>query len=59
MCTDSDQCDIELICGNDNITTKLTGFNRNTNVIATSKICLCDEENGWKEDIEDNRCDGQ
>lgn len=58
MCTDSNQCDTELICGHDN-QTKSTGFNRNPSSTSTPKICLCDEENGYQEDFEDNNCSGK
>lgn len=60
MCIDSNQCEDEMICVGDN-TTKSTGFNRNTNSQAppVQKICLCDEENGFTEDVQDNRCNGK
>lgn len=57
LCTDSVQCDVELICGYDNAT-KSTGFNRNPSATAAPKICLCDEDNGYVEDVEDNNCNG-
>lgn len=56
LCNDDKQCDDELICGHDNAT-KSTGFNRNPQ--QTPKICLCDEENGYTEDVEDNNCSGK
>lgn len=57
QCVDNDQCDIEMICLAENAT-KSTGFGRNPNAISASKICLCDEENGYKEDVDDNHCNG-
>lgn len=57
LCVDSEQCDIEMICVVENAT-KSTGFGRNPNAVSATKICLCDEENGYKEDVEDNRCNG-
>lgn len=57
LCTDDKQCDDELICGMDNAT-KSTGFNRNPQTQAP-KICLCDEDNGYTEDVEDNNCNGK
>lgn len=57
QCTDSNQCDDDLICGVDNAT-KSTGFNRNPSPQLSAKVCLCDEENGYTEDVEDNACNG-
>lgn len=57
LCNDDKQCDDDLICGVDNAT-KSTGFNRNPSSSAP-KICLCDEENGYSEDVEDNNCNGK
>lgn len=61
MCIDSNQCEDEMICMAENMTkvTTGTGFNRNTNnnhVAAPTKICLCDEELGYVEDVQDSRC---
>lgn len=57
MCSNSDECDYDLICGAENVT-KSTAWNRNNNVNEL-KICLCDEENGFKEDHVDNDCNGR
>lgn len=57
LCNDDKQCDDDLICSVDNAT-KSTGFNRNPSSSAP-KICLCDEENGYSEDVEDNNCNGK
>lgn len=55
MCQEDRQCDDELICGFENIT-RTTGFNRSPNAANAPKICLCDEGNGYTEDVEDNDC---
>lgn len=58
MCVDTNQCEDEMVCAADN-STKSTGFNRNSNSgPPAAKICLCDEENGFTEDVQDNRCNG-
>lgn len=48
-----------MICVAENVT-KSTGFRRN-NVQQPPPplICLCDEENGYIEDLQDNRCNGK
>lgn len=58
LCDDSNECDYDLICGHDNAT-KSTGLNRNPSKSTPPKICLCDEDNGYTEDIEDNNCNGE
>lgn len=60
MCTDSNQCEDEMICVAENVTkTTTTGLSRNQHQQPPpSKVCLCDEENGFVEDPEDNRCNG-
>lgn len=57
MCGNSDECDYDLICGTENVT-RSTAWSRNNNVNEL-KICLCDEENGYKEDAVDNDCNGK
>lgn len=48
-----------MICVAENVT-KTTGFTRQQhNQPPPSKVCLCDEENGFAEDLEDNRCNGE
>ena len=60
ICVDSNQCEDEMICVSENVTKTTTGFNRNSNNNApTTKVCLCDEENGFQEDLRDNRCNGK
>lgn len=68
LCTDTMQCDIGMICGMKNVTTKTTTLvtsktfmtsnmlhNNNTNY----KMCLCDKELGYVEDKHDYRhCNG-
>lgn len=58
-CEESNDCDDEMLCGYDNVT-KSTGFNRSPSKSTPQlKICLCDEANGYTEDIEDNNCNGE
>lgn len=56
MCSNSDDCDVYLICGTENVT-RSTAWNRN--IGNDIKVCLCDEENGYKEDAVDNDCNGK
>lgn len=60
MCMDNSQCDEDLICMADN-STKPTSFNRNSNSNFPQpqvKLCLCDEANGFVEDLKYNSCNG-
>lgn len=61
MCIDSNQCEDEMVCMAENATKPTsTGFNRNSNSnnVTPTRICLCDEELGYVEDVQDGRCNG-
>lgn len=49
-----------MICANENSTKPIT-FNTlgNKNNSMAMKVCLCDEENGYYEDIDDHVCSGK
>lgn len=54
------KCDEGMICANENSTKPIT-FNTlgNKNNSMAMKVCLCDEENGYYEDIDDHVCSGK
>lgn len=56
MCSNTDECDDGMICTVDTNATKSYQFNQNRNL---PPVCLCNGEDGYTEDKEDNNCNGK
>lgn len=56
MCNGHDECDEGMLCTIDTNATKSYGFNRNQNVY---QVCLCNVDEGYQEDKDDNNCNGK
>lgn len=55
QCKKNDDCEDNMICRENNSTktTILGSFSKDTN---REKMCLCDEDNGWMENLIENHC---
>lgn len=56
VCSNSDDCDDGMLCAHDTNNTKSAFGNRNPN---QPQVCLCNGDEGYAEDIEDNNCNGK
>lgn len=56
VCSNNDECDDGMLCAVDRNNTKSTHGNQNQN---QPQVCLCNGDDGYKEDVEDNSCNGK
>lgn len=56
ICSNTGECDDGMLCSLDTNNTKSTYGNRNQN---QPQVCLCNGDDGYTEDVEDNNCNGK
>lgn len=54
VCSNGDECDEGMLCAIDTNSTKYGNRNQNQ-----PQVCLCNGDDGFTEDVEDNNCNGK